>query len=423
MSAPPRIARLAAVAGNEARTVMGLMSGTSLDGLDLALCRLRGHGTGTQLELLHFANEPYTEDDKTRLRALAFREQVSLRELTIAHGWLAHRHAAMVLAALQAWGVAPKQVDCLASHGQTLYHAPQSWGAEVAESAPGDVPPYSAALQSATLHSATLQIGDGDRLALRTGILTLSDFRQKEIAGGGQGAPLAPYAEALLFGGAARARILLNLGGIANFTWLPAAGDERPIVSGDTGPANTLIDLAVRRQFPGQPEGFDRDGAIAAGGSVNPALLATLKAHPYFARCCPKSTGPEMFGEAYLAEAMERTAAGGGARDPADVVATLTRLTAETVAEALRREAPMLGGVEIIVSGGGSHNATLAGWLRGLLPELQWCGVESLGVPPDAKEAVLFAVLANETLCGAGFADQGGLGAGRIGFGKLSFPD
>lgn len=421
MSAPPRIARLAALAGSEERTILGLMSGTSLDGLDLALCRLRGHGAVTQLELRHFATEPYTEADQTRLRALAFREQVSLRELTIAHAWLAERHAAMVLAALDAWGVATADVDCIASHGQTIYHAPESWQAD---GEAGESPPH-----STTPHSATLQIGDGDRLALRTGMLTLSDFRQKEIAGGGQGAPLAPYAEALLYGGGERPRIMLNLGGIANFTWLPPAGDPRPPVSGDTGPANTLIDLAVRQQYPEHAEGFDRDGAIAAGGEANPALLGELKAHLYFAQAFPKSTGPEMFGEDYLTGAMERAQAGGG-KGPADVVATLTRLTAETVAEALRREAPVLDGAEMIVSGGGSHNQTLTGWLRELLPELHWREGEDLGVPSDAKEAVLFAVLANETLCGDGFVDQGGRtagssnsGTGRIGFGKISFPD
>ena len=413
MSAPPRIARLAALSAKPERIILGMMSGTSLDGLDLALCRIAGHGAETRLTLPHFTTDPYTDEDKARLRALAFREQVSLRDLTTAHGWLAERHAAAVLAALKGWGVAPGEVDCLASHGQTIYHAPASGPAE--DGAEGNLGPGASP-------SATLQIGDGDRLAVRTGILTLSDFRQKEIAGGGEGAPLAPYADALLFGGDGRPRILLNLGGIANFTWLPARGDSRAPVSGDTGPANTLIDLAVRRYFQARAEGYDREGGIAAGGRVAAPLLAALKAHPYFAMPCPKSTGPEVFGEAYLDGALQ-AAAGGKDIAPEDLLATLTRLTAETVAETLRREVPQLAGAELYPSGGGKHNATLAGWLKELLPEADWHEAEDLGVPPDAKEAVLFAVLANETLAGAGFPDQGGKGTARLGFGKVSFPD
>ena len=418
MSAPTRIARLAALAAGSERTILGLMSGTSLDGLDLALCHLQGQGQATGLELLHFISQPYTDTDKARLRKLAFCEQVSLRALTTAHGWLAERHAVMVLAALESWRIRAPEIDLLASHGQTVYHAPEHTGG--ARAVRG--------MEKQAEHTATLQIGDGDRLAVRTGMLTLSDFRQKEIAGGGQGAPLAPYAQALLFGGA-QARILLNLGGIANFTWLPAA-DHPPRahpLSSDTGPGNTLIDLAMRRRFA---KALDAGGAVAAQGQVHAPLLAALKAHPYFAQPGPKSTGPEMFSEAYLTQAMEQTGTNGDADKtfpPVDLVATLTRLTAETIAETiaetLRREIPSLENTEIIVSGGGIHNATLLGWLRELLPELHWQPEAARGIPPDAMEAVLFAVLANESLWGAGFADQGGKGTQRMGFGKLSFPD
>jgi anhydro-N-acetylmuramic acid kinase len=406
MSLPPRIERLAALAGKAERRMLGLMSGTSLDGLDMALCRIAGHGTDTELTLLHFKTDPYGTEERERLRALASRETVSLRDLTVAHAWLAERHASAVLAALGTWGVAPGEVDAIASHGQTLYHAPGGWE-----------------LEGAARH-ATLQIGDGDHLALRTGILTVSDFRQKEIAGGGEGAPLAPYAEALLFGGAARPRVLLNLGGIANFTWLPAQGDAHAPVSGDSGPGNTLLDLAVRRYFPDRAEGYDRDGAIAARGTPHAGLLAALKAHPYFGKPFPKSTGPETFGEAYLDAALEEAGASGAAPPaPEDVLATLTALSAETVAETLRRETPALQGAEAFLSGGGKHNLALVARLEEALPELAWRDVEALGIPGDAKEAVLFAVLANETLCGEGFPARAGTAPGTIGFGKISFPD
>lgn len=403
MNLPPRIARLARIAAKDERLILGLMSGTSLDGLDLALCRFAGHGVATSVALVHFKTVPYPPGQKERLRALAFREQVSLRELTLANAWLAEAHGQAVLAALEEWGTPPETVDLIASHGQTIYHAPGGWE------------------EGGAVRHATLQIGDGDHLAVRTGILTVCDFRQKEIAGGGEGAPLAPYAEPLLFGGAAVPRVLLNLGGIANFTWLPAVGDGRAPVSGDTGPANTLLDLAVRRGFPGHPEGYDAGGVIAARGRPLPALLEALKAHPYFAQRFPKSTGPETFGEAYLDAALARAETDGAAAPaPEELLATLTALTAETVAETLRREAPTLEGAEMFVSGGGSHNGHLMALLREALPGLTWRDPAELGVPSDAKEAMLFAVLANETLCGEGFQ---GRAAGTIGFGKICFPD
>jgi len=404
---PARIARLVRLAALPERRVLGLMSGTSLDGLDLALCVLSGQGRGTALRLERFRTLPYRPAERERLRALVSQPSVPLAELTVLHAWLAARHAEMVRASLAAWGVAAEQVHLLASHGQTVYHAPGAWME-----------------QGATRH-ATLQLGDGDQLAVRTGLLTVSDFRQKEIAAGGQGAPLAPYAEALLFSGP-RPRILLNLGGIANFTWLPAAGDSAPLLTGDTGPANCLIDRAVRRGFPRHPDGFDRDGRIAASGRVHAELLGELKRDTYYLRPCPKSTGPEAFGDAYLEAVWQRASA--LRVTPEDVVATLTRLTIETVAETLRRERPDLRRSELYVSGGGRHNKVLTRGLREALSGTTWRRAESLGVPPDAKEAVLFAVLAHESLFGEGFAAIApGLTAPqdgrRFGFGKLSWPD
>ena len=406
---PRRIARLAAMAAAPRRRVLGLMSGTSLDGLDLALCDISGHGRATRVQVPAHDTRPYDEAQRTRLRALVSQEQVALAELTLAHAWLAEEHAQAVLAALAAWGVDPASVDCIASHGQTVYHAPVA------------------------RHGvrATLQIGDGDRLARRTGLLVISDFRQKELAAGGEGAPLAPYADALLFGDAAVPRMLLNLGGIANFTWLPAGRGTAGVLCGDTGPANTLLDRVVRTHQPQQAEGYDRDGALAAQGQVQTGLLAALKAHPYFRQPCPKSTGPETFGAEYLRAA--QAAAGAGDASPADLLATLVRLTAESVADTLRAELPVTPGAEVLASGGGTHNralmAALHETLQPVLPGARWRDLAEFGVPGDAKEAVLFAVLANETLAGEGFSvplggPAGSTGSGPgVGFGKVSFPD
>ena len=424
MTLPPRIARLARLAELPERRVLGLMSGTSLDGLDLALCRIGGiggiggAGGETRIELEHFRTHPYSAGERDRLARVVSRREVALEELTVLHPWLAALHARIVLETLAGWKIAAGDVHLLASHGQTVYHAPGSWEEEGQNE------------NSAPRH-ATLQLGDGDHLALRTGILTLSDFRQKEIARGGQGAPLAPYAEALAFRGE-RPRLLLNLGGIANFTFLPAGGAESGVRFGDTGPANALIDRAMLRLFPEQPDGFDRDGRLAAQGAPHEGLLRELLEEPFFQLPCPKSTGPETFGDAYLDNALQRAEVLG--LSPVDLIATLTLLTVNSITATLRRELPSLDGAEFHVNGGGLHNPSIAGELRAAFPEMTWMEPGALGIPPDAREAVLFALLAHESLFGEGFGilagNEAGAGCGekdgpgpRIGFGKLSWPD
>lgn len=402
MTPPPRIARLAALAAGPERRIIGLMSGTSLDGLDIALCTIAGAGAATRVRLEHFLTRPYSPAERERLHGVVSQPQVALADVCILNAWIAEIHGRAVLAALAEWGVPAREIDLLASHGQTVYHAPASWRPD------GD--PRAAA------RHATLQLGDGDLLAVCTGIATVSDFRQKEIAGGGQGAPLAPYVDALLYRGT-EPRVLLNLGGIANFTWLPPLGSGEAVRCGDTGPANTLLDRAARLAAPAGP-GFDPDGAAAARGRVHEALLAHLKAHPYFALPCPKSTGPEVFGEAFLSAAL----ATAGAPRGDDLLATLTRLTVDTIADTLRREVPDLAGARVYVSGGGQHNRTLLRWLGEALPQVRLEDSGALGISPDAKEAVLFAVLANEVVAGPGFPAADGSGR-TLAFGKLSFPD
>ncbi len=419
MTLPPRIARLVRLAELPERRVLGMMSGTSLDGLDLALCRIRGAGGESRIEIEHFRTHPYSPGERERLARVVSRREATLEELTALHPWLAALHARIVLDTLAQWGIAAGGVHLLASHGQTVFHAPGSWE------------------EGGAARHATLQLGDGDHLALRTGILTLSDFRQKEIAAGGQGAPLAPYAEALAFAGK-RPRLLLNLGGIANFTFLPAGGAVSGVRYGDTGPANALIDRAVRRFFPEHPDGFDRDGKLAAQGAPHEELLRELLEEPFFQLPCPKSTGPETFGDAYLEDAIQRAEALG--LSPYDLIATLTLLTVNSITATLRRELPSLEGAEFHVNGGGLHNPRIADGLRAAFPEMTWMEPGALGIPPDAREAVLFALLAHESLFGEGFAALTGnqavagnqVGAGsrekdgtvhRIGFGKLSWPD
>ena len=380
------------------------MSGTSLDGLDVALCRLSGHGPGTQLALEHFATVPYDEDTKARIREVFAQEQVNLETLTLLNPWLGSLHAAAVLACLREWGIRPADVDLVASHGQTVYHAPRHQHQR---------PDYPL--------NATLQLGDGDHVAVGTGIITLSDFRQKHLAAGGEGAPLAAYGDFLLLSSPDEERLLLNLGGIANFTYLPrAGGDARTAFSTDTGPGNTLLDATVRAHHPAMP--YDEDGRLALAGRVHEGLLAALLDHPFFGAPLPKTTGPELFGPAYLTGAQQRSSTERLGLE--DTLATLAELSAVGVARAVQaafegRPAP----AAVYLSGGGAHNPALRAALARHLPGARFAATDVLGVPGDAKEAILFAVLANEAVAGRPVS----IGAGRqrvpaVGLGKVSFP-
>ncbi len=400
----PQLARLAALAAQPSRRIIGLMSGTSLDGLDVALCRLEGHGANIRLTLEQFRTVPYEEDTKSRIRQVFARDTVSLEYLTLLNPWLGRLHARLVLDCLRQWQVAPAEVDLIASHGQTIYHAPRHQHQH---------PEFDL--------DATLQIGDGDHLAVATGIITLSDFRQKHVAAGGEGAPLAVYGDFLLFSSPAEERLLLNLGGIANFTYLPRAdGDATTAFSTDTGPGNTLLDASVRTHRPGLA--YDEDGCLALAGRVHEGLLAKLLAHPFFAAPLPKTTGPELFGPAYLAAAQQRSTTENLRIE--DLLATLAELSAVGVARAVQLAfagRPALA--TVYASGGGAHNPALMQALARHLPGTRFGRIDELGVPGDAKEAILFAVLANEAVAGTPVA----IGAGRqrvpaVRMGKVSLP-
>ena len=384
----PQLTKLAAIAAQPSRRIIGLMSGTSLDGLDVALCRCTGHGPTLDVVLEHFATVPYAADFQARLRAIS-QPTVHLQEVVVLHAELARHHAAAVLACLEKWGVAPAEVDVLASHGQTIWHAPRH------QHRRAEYP-----------HHATLQIGDGDHLAQLTGIVTLSDFRQKHVAAGGEGAPLAPFADELLFRQPGANRLLLNLGGIANFTLLPADGG--PALATDTGPANTLLDHVVRQHYP--DKSYDAGGYLAAQGQVHAGLLAALLSHPFFTQDFPKTTGLELFSPTYLKASQAKTST--TSLPAPDLLATLVELTATAVAQAARHYLGPQPTAEILVSGGGAHNAALLAALARHLPAAHLLSTDKAGIAPDAKEAVLFAVLANETLAGSP----------ALSLGKISLP-
>lgn len=392
--------QLTHIAAKETRTILGLMSGTSVDGLDIALCRFTGIGPATQMELVDFETVAYAPDFRAEIKTIFSKKQIDFEKLCLLNPWVATQQSALIITFLQKRGLQAADIDLIASHGQTVYHAPK------------------ALHQKTKFGNATLQIGDGDHIAVETGIITVSDFRQKHIAAGGEGAPLAVYGDYLIFSKAGEDRIMLNMGGIANFTYLPGNLNAHEVFCTDTGPGNTLMDAWINEHFPDQY--FDKDGGLAAEGTIHFALLAALKDHAFFEQPFPKTTGPELFNLSYLSAAQQKSNTGN--LSIADVMATLNRFTAETIAESLLKLDAANAGAHLYASGGGMHNNILMQHLRELLPKLSFHHTESLEVHPDAKEAVLFAVLANECIAGGNvyFGDRPGVP--NITMGKISFP-
>lgn len=395
----PHLEKLFKVAQKEERTIVGLMSGTSLDGLDIAVCNIKGSGDTTKLTLTHFTTVDFTADFKDDILEVFSKEEVSLQQVCLLNEYIAKEHAKLINASLQKWNINAKDIDAIASHGQTIYHAPEILHG------------------NKKFGNGTLQIGDGDHLAVHTGIICLSDFRQKHIAAGGEGAPLAAYGDLLLFKEADADVILLNIGGIANFTYLPA--DNLNIFSTDTGPGNGMMDIYIQTIKPGTY--YDKDATLAKEGKINEDLLQALKNNSFFKLGFPKTTGPELFNIAYLIRAQAASHTENLAE--ADVMATLNRFTAETITDALKAiEGFNNKNCKIYISGGGMHNPLIKKYLE-----------ENMGMPiystadkqinPDAKEAILFAVLANETLAGnADFYKNLGAKFPAVSMGKISLP-
>ena len=376
------------------RTVLGLMSGTSLDGVDAAVVRMEGHGATVRAETLAFVSEPFDADLRAALAACVEAATSDVRLVSQLHVRLGHRFADVAEVARDAAGLAPDALDLIGSHGQTVQHVP------VAEACAG-VPTRS-----------TLQIGCPAVLATRLGAPVVSDFRAGDLALGGQGAPLAPYLDAALFASPSEARVLLNLGGVANVTLLPAGGG--PSLAFDTGPANLVTD-ALALRLTGRP--YDADGALASAGTPDEGLLADLLADPFFAAPPPKSTGREHFGAAYVDTLVAR-----GPSRVEDLLATAVALTARTVAHAVQRVvAPPPA--RVIASGGGVRNPALMRALADALAPVPLETTAAYGVDPDAKEAILFALLAHDWAGGVRTGLPAVTGASRAAFqGSLTLP-
>ena len=338
---------------------VGLMSGTSLDGMDAALVRFEGP---TRATLLGFITRSYQSGERQRIEAAI--TNGNARELALLHARLGEWAAEAVQTVLESARVLPTDLDFIAFHGQTIWHEPPS---------------------------VTWQLGEPALLAERFGVRVVSGFRTRDLAAGGQGAPLVPIADVLLFGAGDRGRILLNIGGMANLTFVPRLAEDQGAFAFDTGPGMAIIDAVTRLADPAQP--FDRDGALAARGQTDEALLQRLLADPYFQAPPPKSTGREHFGAEYARRLAD------GLPGP-DAAATAVELTSRSIGDAIERWTP--AGVEVVASGGGCHHpglwSSLERRLAGERRKLQ--RFDDVFFSGDAKEAVAFALLGYLTIHG-----------------------
>jgi anhydro-N-acetylmuramic acid kinase len=352
-------------------TVLGLMSGTSVDGLDAALVHLRQDGDALVARVLGYHEAEIDRELRRRVCALFRPEESRVDEVCEVNVELGEACARAGREALRRAGL--DGVDLVASHGQTVWH------------------------QVAEHHTrSTLQLGEPSVLAERLRATVVADFRPRDIAAGGQGAPLASWPDALLFGSDTVSRAVQNIGGIGNVTWIPAGRRWDEMLAWDTGPGNALIDRTVWRLTDGRQQ-YDRDGALAAAGTPDVALVRALLAQPYFELRPPKTTGRELFGAQFVDPLVDRWL--GRGLSPADVVATLTAFTAESIADQYRRFLPRWPD-EVVVGGGGSQNPTLMGMLRTLLAPARVVLHEAFGLPSVGREAVYFALMGHEALFG-----------------------
>jgi anhydro-N-acetylmuramic acid kinase len=358
--------------------VLGMMSGTSADGIDVALARISGAPPNLQAKLIGHTSAKFPAALRKEILRVAEQQPIMAGELSQLNFRLGKGFADAAITACRHFRVPPSRIAVIGSHGQTIFHQGRA------------IPFFGAPTAS------TLQIGEPSVIAALTGITTVGDFRPADIALGGQGAPLVPYADYLLYGHAKFGRVSLNLGGIANVTVLPRAAKPEQVFAFDTGPANMLIDALVSHYTHGHRR-FDANARLASQGRSIPALLNDLLRDPYLKLSPPKSTGREYYGHAYLKKVL---ALGRRHRaKPNDLIRAATIFTALSVVDALHRFVLRKAKIhQLIVSGGGAHNPLILAQLSAALPGIEVLPSSHLGIPEDAKEAFAFALLAYETV-------------------------
>jgi anhydro-N-acetylmuramic acid kinase len=360
------------------RLICGIMTGTSVDAIDIAIARIHGGGTATRLELLHFSETLFTEELQNRIFANSEVASSNVNDICLLHTGLAHVYAAAVKNSCQTLGIEVGDLDLIGMHGQTIRHLPGAidiGGFEI---------------------RSTLQIGSGSTLATLLQLPVVYDFRAGDMALGGQGAPLVPYVDYLLLHSDEEHRVFLNIGGVANVTIMPRGGTSDEVIAFDTGPGNILVD-ALMRKYHGRE--YDEDGQVARAGTVNPDLLSWLLQHPYYRVQPPKSCGRELFGEDYLHDFLNL------ARDLSvasteDIIATAAETTVRSISTQLAPFVHDWNHFHLLVSGGGARNRYFTSGLHHAFAHARAETTAEVGIDPDAKEALAFAVLANEWLMG-----------------------
>jgi len=364
------------------KCVIGLMSGTSVDGIDAAIVEITGHGLETAVDLLAFETFHFPPGVPQRILALCRPDTGRVDDICEMNFYIGHLFAEAVKHILRKSGMRASDIDLIGSHGQTIYHLPKDTSADCNDSR----------------YPSTLQVGEPAVIAHETGIPTIADFRVADMAAGGQGAPLVSYPDYLLFRNSEKTVGLLNIGGIANLTVLPANGTFDAVSAADTGPGNMCIDAVVSEITEGA-EHYDKDGTRAAAGAVHQLLVGEWLKHPFFQLSPPKTTGREMFGHTYAMECLAACREYGLSDN--DCIATLTELTVQTIADYIAKFVTEQNPIDALyVSGGGVHNRTIMRRLSELLSDTSVEPVDNSGISADAKEAIAFAILANEALHG-----------------------
>jgi anhydro-N-acetylmuramic acid kinase len=385
------------ISRKKTKLVVGLMSGTSADGIDAVVLRISGSGAKTQIRQLAFSTYPYPRGFKGFLLKNSSASTARLDELTRLNLLIADLFADAALKIVRKARKKPGDIDIIGSHGQTVHHLPalqRLFGKNV---------------------RGTLQLGNPSFMAKRTGIMTVGDFRTGDIAKGGTGAPLVPYFDYLMFRSRSVSRAVLNIGGIANITILPKSGSLKNVSASDTGPGNMLIDALMLKYYGRQA---DNGGTVASTGKIIPGLLSKLMQDGYLKIPPPKSTGRERYGQQFVGEIIRSAR---GAR-PADIIATVTEYTALTIYWHYKKYCKTNIG-ELFVGGGGIHNEYLMDALRRYFSGVKILPASISNISPDAKEAACFAVLANETVSGNPANVPGATGADEpTTLGTISLP-
>ena len=396
-----RVERLMHIATKPSRRVIGLMSGTSLDAIDAAMVRIKGHGPGSGLKLEHFRSYPFPQKVRAAVRDLFDPKRARVDQICRYDFIMGELFAGAVLKMLKDTAVSATRVDLVAVAGQTIWHDPD----------PVRIDTEVGWMEGPVETRSPFAIGQSAVIAERTGIITIGDLRVRDVAAGGHGAPLVPYFDWVLLRHKKRGRCIQNIGGIGNVTYIPPGGSWQDVIAFDTGPGNMVIDELASIATNGR-QSCDIDGYLAASGKVDYKLLERWMASPYFHRVPPKTTGRELFGAQFARKVLD----GWRDRKIEDLIATATALTAESIARSYRDFVMPRGPVhEVLLAGGGSKNPTLVEMIRSRLPE------QSISIyeESEAKEAMAMAMIANDSVYGMHTNVAGATGGRPVILGKI----